>query len=210
MDYFQYRAAYYSLTAAEFLGMRAESAYAALAPIFMLESADPYMLGLIAADTLDVLDTAEALTVYGNYVRSFGAGETGYGATADEAKMLEIKLGVVHTLEKLGNTPASDPLVALAENHEEIGMSVVYALVMYMRNPAAAKSYINILRRAATDADGIDACIALMFFERDKADSRIAAIKTCAAYELYPEIGKKLSEKFGIVNAPAPKTVWDD
>lgn len=210
MNYLENRAAYYTLFVAELTQKSVEDVFAALSPIFLIKRSDKKLRRLITDRTLGSLTTTVAATVYGNYIRSFCRDSAAFGLRADEAEVLELKKGILQTLDEFKKSLVLSPLIALAENYEKLKLSVVYALTLYVRNRSASATYIRILQSAVADADGMDACIALMFLDKTRAADRYAMLKIKAAYDLYPELNTALAKRYklGSVTVPASRAVW--
>lgn len=209
MDYIKERALYYTLFISELTGDAPQDVFGVLAPIFMLKKKDPAMRGLLANPTLCALSSAASIEIYSNYVRAFCADKRAFGSAGDEARALEIKSGVIKTASEFDSAYASNRLMVLAENYDRLKLGVVYALALYYCNRDANGTVVRVLRRAAADADGIDACVALMYLEAESAAERFAYLKANPAFEMYPSLKKALVKRYKFGDKPSAKGLWE-
>lgn len=210
MIYTENRALYYSMFVSGLTGKDTVDVYRVLAPVFLLDPSDPRMLKLLGNETLETLDSSESVGVYYNYVRSFCTDETAFGKTDEEAEALGIKVSVAKALEEFDRSLANNKLMTLADSYDRLRLSVVYALTLYTVNGSARRAYIQALKRAVSDSDGIDACIALMYFEPQQAAERFGLLKAISAVDLYPELPALLAERYGIQGErKAHGGIWD-
>ncbi|MBD5132540.1 MAG: hypothetical protein HDT28_08165 [Clostridiales bacterium] len=209
MQYIKERALYYTLFISELTGDAPSKVFVALAPIFLLKKTDAAMLGLLSDETLCALSSAASIEIYRNYIRAFCGNKNAFGRLPDEQRALEIKSGVIKAASEFDTAFATNRLMVLAENYDRLKLGVVYALALFYCNREAGRTVTQLLQRAAADADGIDACVALMYLEKNTAGERFAYLKANPAFEMYPDLNKALAKRYGLKDAPSTKGLWE-
>lgn len=210
MKYLQNRTAYYTMFVSELTGQKPDKVFKAISPIFLTSRNNAQLREMLENEMFASLSTAPMVTLYSNYITSFCKNESAFGNMSDEKELLELKCGVLQTMDEFGKTMSNNPLITLADKYDTLHLSVVYALSLYVNNKRARDKYIPILQRALGDADGIDACIALMFFEKERAGDRYAVLRRKPAFDLYPDVARTLVRRYKLdAESQLPIRLWD-
>ena len=185
LTYLQNRTVYYSLFVSALLGRAPREIYMNIAPIFFTEG-DELIAHLMTSDELDSLHSCDMLELYRNYIASFCEDSRTFGRRSGELEAINIKLHVMNIIEQMMGSPTGNVLAALCENYDK-NMSVVYALALHCSNPSAKPACITALRKALRDADGLDACISLLYLEPGRREW-LEALNRNETIQFYPEV----------------------
>lgn len=163
LSYLQSRAVYYILFVADMLNKPARDVYLKIAPIFVMEH-DAEVFRLVSSETLNRLQSCEMLEMYQNYVDSFCCDPSAFGRKEKEREGIQIKSTVLNVTERLRQHPTGNALAALCDKYDNNSLSVAYALTLYCNNRPKSEC-IPVLKRAIRNADGLDACLALLYMD---------------------------------------------
>ena len=195
LTYLQNRTTYYSLFVSALLDKSPREVYDQISPIFFTEQDDAIAL-LVSNEKLAKLHSCAMLELYQNYIVSFCEDNKIFGRRGCEMEAIQLKLHVLSIIEELKKIPTANAISALCENYDK-SMSVVYALTLYYSNPRAKTAYIPVLKKAIRDADGLDACIALLYLEAGKKEW-LEALNRNAMVRFYPDVRDALEQHYQV------------
>ena len=195
LTYLQNRTVYYSLFVSALLGRAPAEIYTKIAPIFFTDG-DRTVERLLGSEELAQLRSSGMLELYQNYIASFCRDPETFGKRKSEMEAIVIKHHVLSIIEELMRTPTANPVAALCENYDK-NMSAAYALTLYCSNPGAKTAYTVALKKALRDADGLDACIALLYLESGKKDW-LEALNRNETVQFYPDVREIIESHYQI------------
>ena len=193
LTYLQNRTLYYSFFVSALLNKSAEEIYSRIAPIFFTEG-DETLLRLLGNEEFKQLRSCSMLELYHNYIVSFCEDKKAFGLRAHEGEAIRLKYHVLGIIEELSKIPTANIISALCENYDK-NMSVVYALTLYCSNPRAKTGYLTALKKAIRDADGLDACIALLYLESGRKEW-LEALHRNETVQFYPDVKDALEHHY--------------
>ena len=195
LTYLQNRTIYYSLFVSALLNRAPHEVYREIAPFFFTEE-NAVVEALLKNEQLSQLNSCAMLGIYMNYVKSFCVDEACFGKRTCERETLALKQHVLGIVEELRKSPTANVLAALCDAYDR-GLSVVYALALYCSNPDAKKEYMNALRKAVRNADGLDACIALLHLEPQRKEW-LDALHRNETVRFYPDVMALMERNYAI------------
>lgn len=195
LTYLQNRTIYYSLFVSALLDISPAEIYKKITPIFFSEN-DDVIEHIVTSEELDGLHSCAMLELYQNYIVSFCEDDTVFGRKDSEMEAIRLKLHVMKIIEELNKIPTANVISSLCENYEK-SMSVVYALTLYCSNPNAKTAYLPVLKKAIRDADGLDACIVLLYLESGKKEW-LDALDRNATVRFYPDVRDILEQHYQV------------
>jgi hypothetical protein len=197
LTYLQNRTVYYTLFVAALLDRAPDEVYRSVAPIFFTGE-DETLERLMKSEELRQLRSTAMLELYQNYIVSFCEDPNTFGRRKSEMEAIKLKYHVLSIIEELKRSPTANPLAALCENYDK-NMSAAYAIALYCSNPRAKTAYTTALKKALRDADGLDACIALLYLEQGKKEW-LEALGRNETVQFYPDVREILEDHYRVVS----------
>ena len=196
LTYLQNRTVYYSLFVAALLGIAPDEIYGKVAPIFFTGE-DEALERLVKSEELNQLRSTAMLELYQNYIVSFCEDPNTFGRRKSEMEAIKLKYHVLSIIEELQRSPTASLVATLCENYDK-NMSVAYAIALYCSNPRAKTAYTTALKKALRDADGLDACIALLYLEQGRKEW-LEALSRNETAQFYPDVREIVEQHYRVL-----------
>ena len=193
--YLQNRTIYYSLFVSALLETSPSEIYQKISPIFFTDN-DDTVSKLLSSAELNQLHSCTIIELYQNYISSFCADKKIFGRSGSEKEAIQLKLHILKIIEELIKIPTANIISALCENYDK-SLTVVYALTLYCSNPRVKGVYLSALKKATRDADGLDACLALLYLDSGKKEW-MEILNRNVTIQFYPEVRDIIEQKYQI------------
>ena len=195
LSYLQNRTIYYSLFISALLETSPSEIYQKISPVFFTDN-DDTVSRLLSSSELNQLHSCTIIELYQNYISSFCADKKIFGRSGSEKEAIQLKLHILKIIEELIKIPTANIISALCENYDK-NLTVVYALTLYCSNPRVKGVYLSALKKATRDADGLDACLALLYLDSGKKEW-MEILNRNVTIQFYPEVRGVIEQKYQI------------
>lgn len=195
LTYLQNRTIYYSLFVSALLETSPSEIYQKISPVFFTDN-DDTVSSLLSSSELNQLHSCTIIELYQNYISSFCADKKIFGRSGSEKEAIQLKLHILKIIEELIKIPTANIISALCENYDK-NLTVVYALTLYCSNPRVKGVYLSALKKATRDADGLDACLALLYLDSGKKEW-MEILNRNVTIQFYPEVRGIIEQKYQI------------
>lgn len=195
LTYLQNRTIYYSLFVSALLETSPSEIYQKISPVFFTDN-DDTVSRLLSSSELNQLHSCTIIELYHNYISSFCADKKIFGRSGSEKEAIQLKLHILKIIEELIKIPTANIISALCENYDK-NLTVVYALTLYCSNPRVKGVYLSALKKATRDADGLDACLALLYLDSGKKEW-MEILNRNVTIQFYPEVRGVIEQKYQI------------
>ncbi len=195
LTYLQNRTIYYSLFVSALLETSPSEIYQKISPVFFTDN-DDTVSRLLSSSELNQLHSCTIIELYQNYISSFCADKKIFGRSGSEKEAIQLKLHILKIIEELIKIPTANIISALCENYDK-NLTVVYALTLYCSNPRVKGVYLSALKKATRDADGLDACLALLYLDSGKKEW-MEILNRNVTIQFYPEVRGVIEQKYQI------------
>lgn len=195
LTYLQNRTIYYSLFVSALLERNPIDIYKIISPMFFTDN-DDVVKNLLESPELNKLHSCNVIELYQNYISSFCTDKDLFGRCGYEKEAIQLKLHILNIIEELIKIPTANALSALCENYDK-SLTVVYALTLYCSNPRVKGIYLSALKKATRDADGLDACLALLYLDAGKKEW-LEILNRNITMQFYPEVRDIIEHKYQI------------
>lgn len=195
LTYLQNRTIYYSLFVSALLETSPSEIYQKISPVFFTDN-DDTVSRLLSSYELNQLHSCTIIELYQNYISSFCADKKIFGRSGSEKEAIQLKLHILKIIEELIKIPTANIISALCENYDK-NLTVVYALTLYCSNPRVKGVYLSALKKATRDADGLDACLALLYLDSGKKEW-MEILNRNVTIQFYPEVRGIIEQKYQI------------
>ena len=195
LTYLQNRTIYYSLFISALLESNPTDIYKKISPVFFTDN-DVAVKNLLESPELNELHSCNVIELYQNYISSFCTDKNFFGRSSYEKEAIQLKLHILKIIEELIKIPTANIISALCENYDK-NLTVVYALTLYCSNPRVKGVYLSALKKATRDADGLDACLALLYLDSGKKEW-MEILNRNVTIQFYPEVRGIIEQKYQI------------
>ncbi len=195
LTYLQNRTIYYSLFVSALLETSPSEIYQKISPVFFTDN-DDTVSRLLSSSELNQLHSCTIIELYQNYISSFCADKKIFGRSGSEKEAIQLKLQILKIIEELIKIPTANIISALCENYDK-NLTVVYALTLYCSNSRVKGVYLSALKKATRDADGLDACLALLYLDSGKKEW-MEILNRNVTIQFYPEVRGVIEQKYQI------------
>ena len=195
LTYLQNRTIYYSLFVSALLDRNPIDIYKIISPMFFTDN-DDVVKNLLESPELNELHSCNMIELYQNYISSFCTDKNFFGRSSYEKEAIQLKLHILKIIEELIKIPTANIISALCENYDK-SLTVVYALTLYCSNPRVKGVYLSALKKATRDADGLDACLALLYLDARKKEW-LEVLNRNITMQFYPEVQEIIEHKYQI------------